>query len=152
MLGTRPTLMISGPGASVLTNLGRGVPELLIVGPKNIIFGKTSSAKDTQKYKLNIFQCSTFPYGRQQYCQHGLENRPFKTFSFNSSLLYAIFIQKYKFSAKWEPKYINLDREKTRSKNICLEKIFGPNNIGHASLPILNGSAPPPPPRISSTI
>ena len=35
-------------------------------------------------------------------------------------------------------------KPKTTSKNISLGKVFEHKNIGHASLPILNGSAPPP--------
>ena len=62
--------------------------------------------------------------------------------SFNSSMLYAKFIQKHKFSANWDPKNINLNRQKARCKNITVDRIFQPKNLGQSSLPILNGSAP----------
>ena len=71
------------------------------------------------------------------------DNVALKTaFPFNLSLLCAKFIQKYNFSAEGEPKNINFNTLKTGSKNISLHKIFRPKNVGHASLPVLNGSAP----------
>ena len=35
-----------------------------------------------------------------------------------------------------------LEQAETISKNVSLDKIFGPKNIGHGLIPILSGSAP----------
>ena len=50
------------------------------------------------------------------------------------------------FQPRENPKIYKPEQVENWIQNIDLDKIFGPKNIEHACLPILNGNAPPPPP------
>ena len=52
------------PGGSVLTNLLRGRVRAFGSCIQKYNLWQKSWVKDTQKYELGIFQCSTFLYGR----------------------------------------------------------------------------------------
>ena len=80
------------------TNLDGGRVQTLTVVPKNIIFGKSCGQRYLRFYMEDNIALKTVY---------------FTFFLFNSSLLYANFILKYKLSTKLEPKIINFNRQKT---------------------------------------